>query len=187
MIAELSHREILAFGLGCLVALAGFNTGVAQARMVPSGSMEPTFAVGDRILVVPVKARDLSVARGDVLIFRPPFERTAEQAEGWASSLMTLSDDQAYVKRAIGLPGDEIRIRKGEGVYVNGALLDEPYLKMAPQYEWGPKRVPEGHLFMLGDNRNHSFDSHYWGFLPVKNVTGKPAAVIWPPQRWRKF
>jgi signal peptidase I len=187
VIQDLTHREIIAFGLGGLVALAAFNTGVAQARMVPSGSMEPTFAVGDRLMVVPAKPDRLAVRRGDVLVFKPPFERTYEAGMSWAQGLMTLADDQPYIKRAIGLPGEEIRIRKGVGVFVNGQLLDEPYIRVAPQYEFGPTVVPAGHLFMLGDNRNHSFDSHYWGFLPVKNVTGRPAAVIWPPTRWQRF
>ncbi|MOA65447.1 Signal peptidase I [compost metagenome] len=78
-------------------------------------------------------------------------------------------------------------MRKGVGVFVNGELLEEPYMKMLPQYEYGPEKVPDGHLFMLGDNRNNSFDSHYWGFLPIKNVVGKPAAVIWPPRNWKRF
>lgn len=184
---DLTHREIFAFGLGCLVAIAAFNNGVAQARMVPSGSMEPTFAVGDRLMVVAVKPEALRVQRGDVLVFKPPFQRVGQDTESWAAGLVTLSDDQPYIKRAIGLPGEVVRVRKGVGVFVNGKLLDEPYLRMKPQYEYGPETVPEGHLFMLGDNRNHSFDSHYWGFLPVKNVTGKPAAVIWPPRNWRRF
>ena len=184
---DLTTREIVAFGLGCLVALAAFNNGVAQARMVPSGSMEPTFAVGDRLMVVPVKAETLQVQRGDVLVFRPPFERLGQEPLGWTGGLMTLADDQPYVKRAIGLPGEEIRVRKGVGVFVNGKLLNEPYLRLKPQYEYGPEQVPAGHLFMLGDNRNNSFDSHYWGFLPIRNVVGKPAAVIWPPRNWRRF
>lgn len=184
---DLTHREITAFGLGCLFAIAAFNTGVAQARMVPSGSMEPTFEVGDRLMVVPVKAAELQVQRGDVLVFKPPFQRTGQELESWASGLVTLTDDQPYIKRAIGLPGEVVSVRKGVGVFVNGRLLDEPYLRMKPQYEYAPQTVPAEHLFMLGDNRNNSFDSHYWGFLPLRNVTGKPAAVIWPPGNWRRF
>jgi signal peptidase I len=187
VINELSHREIIAFGLGCLVALAAFNTGVAQARMVPSGSMEPTFAVGDRLMVVPVKASSLRVKRGDVLVFKPPFEHDLSGIGSWAEGLITLADDQPYIKRAIGLAGETVRIEKNVGVFIDGRLLPEPYLRVKPRYDFGPERVPAGHLFMLGDNRNNSFDSHYWGFLPQRNITGRPAAVIWPPAHWRRF
>jgi signal peptidase I len=186
VITELSHREIIAFGLGCLVALAAFNTGVAQARMVPSGSMEPTFAVGDRLLVVPVKPASITVKRGDVLVFKPPFDHDF-CGTGWAEGLMTLTDDQPYIKRTIGLAGEEVRVQKNVGVFINGRLLHEPYIRVKPRYDYGPERVPAGHLFMLGDNRNNSFDSHYWGFLPQQNVSGRPTAVIWPPAHWRRF
>lgn len=188
LLGDLTGREIVAFGLGGLIALACFNNGVAQARMVPSGSMAPMLHPGDRILVAPQTVKATEVARGDVLIFKPPFGAVpGEEAPTGPFGLWTVSEHQTYVKRAVGLPGDWIHIRKGEGVFVNGALLDEPYVLAAPRYDWGPERVPAGKLFMLGDNRNNSFDSHYWGFLPVENVVGRPRALIWPLHRWRGF
>ena len=187
--SELTTRELVAFGLGCLLTLACFNNGVAQARMVPSGSMAPTLSSGDRILIKPEKPTLDQVERGDVLIFKPPFGSVPgeEDTGGWLAEFLRVSEDQTYVKRVVGLPGDEVRVKKGVGVFVNGLMVDETYTLERPQYDWGPQRVPEGKLFMLGDNRNNSFDSHYWGFLPVNNVVGRPVAVIWPHHRWKRF
>lgn len=184
--AELTGREIFAFGLGCLVALAGFNTGVAQARMVPSGSMAPTLQAGDRLLVTPLHLKGAPVRRGEIVIFKPPFSGLPGEADP-AHGFWTVGDDQTYVKRVIGLPGETVAVEAGVGVRVNGQLLHEPYILAKPRYNWGPERVPEGKLFMLGDNRNESFDSHYWGFLPKENVVGRPAAIFWPQHRWKRF
>jgi signal peptidase I len=179
---ELTMRELAAFGLGGLVALAAANLGPVHARMVPSGSMAPTFLPGDRMLVI-TRSPSRAVARGEILVFKPPFASFPgdEPAFGW------LAGETTYVKRAIGLPGDRVEVKKGVGVVVNGTLLAEPYVLQAPSYGWGPAVVPPGRLFMLGDNRNDSFDSHYWGFLPQDHVVGRPGAVIWPPSRWRGF
>ena len=103
MVGELTVREILAFGLGGLVALAAFNTGVAQARMVPSGSMAPTFLAGDRLLVVPHPA---PVHRGEVVVFKPAFG----QIPG------SVQDDSPYVKRCVALAGDTVEVRAGQGL-----------------------------------------------------------------------
>lgn len=188
LLGDLTKREIMAFGLGCLVAIAAFNTGVARARMVPSASMAPTFLTGDRILVRPEAVAAGGVKRGDVLIFKPPFRYVpgeSDLSDSWVPGFLAVSDEQTYVKRVVGLPGDTVKVVKGEGVWVNGRPLAEGYVMDRPHYDWGPQRVPDGQLFMLGDNRNNSFDSHYWGFLPVGNVVGRPIAVIWPPRRWR--
>lgn len=183
---ELTGREIFAFGLGCLVALAAFNTGVAQARMVPSGSMAPTLRTGDRLLVTPLHLKGETIRRGELLIFKPPFHGLPGE-EGPRQGVLTISDDQTYVKRVIGLPGDTVAVKAGVGVLINGKPLAEPYVLQPPRYDYGPQTVPAGKLFMLGDNRNESFDSHYWGFLPQENVVGRPAAIFWPHHRWRGF
>jgi signal peptidase I len=172
MVGELTLREILAFGLGSLVALAAFNTGVAHARMVPSGSMAPTFVAGDRLLVVQHKNE---VQRGEVLVFQAPLP---DQSGG---------DDAPYVKRCVAIAGDEVEVIPGHGLLVNGKPTCEPYVREHARYHWGPAIVPDGRVFVLGDNRNNSFDSHFWGFLPTNRVIGRPAAVIWPPSRWRKL
>ncbi|HEY9722806.1 MAG TPA: signal peptidase I [Oscillatoriaceae cyanobacterium] len=185
MAAELTLREITVFGVGCLLTLAALNTGVAQARMVPSGSMEPTVAPGDRLLVTPLHREVFR--RGEMLVFTPPFGAVPWEHDTPWGGFLTLSDSQSYLKRCVGLPGDTVQVVRDRGVFVNGQRLVEPYIHQKPHYNYGPERVPANSLFMLGDNRNNSFDSHYWGFLPEKNVTGRPAAIIWPPRHWRKL
>lgn len=185
MAGELSTREITVFGVGCLLAFAGFNLGVAQARMVPSGSMEPTVSPGDHLLVTPLRRPVFH--RGEMLVFTPPFGAVPWEHDTPFVGFLTLSDTQSYLKRCIGLPGDTVRVVRDRGVFVNGVPLVEPYIHQQPHYDYGPARVPANALFMLGDNRNNSFDSHYWGFLPEKNVTGLPRAIIWPPAHWRKL
>jgi signal peptidase I len=83
----------------------------------------------------------------------------------------------------IGLPGETVRVSGGR-VYVNDIPLDEPYISAPPNYE-GTYEVPEDALFMLGDNRNSSSDSHSWGVVPLDNVIGKAEVVYWPPTDWQ--
>lgn len=131
--------------------------------IVPSRSMEPTLQSGDRLLAV----RPGEIKRGDVVVFvHPP-------------------DSQNFlVKRAIGLPGDRIRISQGK-LYLNGKLFPEPYIneknKMFGRYK--SKVIPENHLFVMGDNRNLSQDSRDWGPIPRKSVVGKCVLLFWPPGR----
>jgi signal peptidase I len=93
-----------------------------------------------------------------------------------------MDPDQELIKRVIGLPGDSIYIQN-RNVSVNGMILVEPYIAEAPVYS-GQWEVPEGYLFVLGDNRNDSSDSHSWGLLPVENVVGKAVLIYWPPPMW---
>lgn len=174
MVGDLTFREILAFGLGGLVAIAAFNSGVAQARMVPSGSMAPTFLEGDRLLVVPHRA---AVQRGEVVVFNPPFGDVPGSPHS----------DSPYMKRCVAVAGDTVQVQAGKGLLVNGRPVPEAYVLEAPRYNWGPEVVPAHALCVLGDNRNNSFDSHFWGFLQQDRVIGAPAAVIWPPKRWRRL
>ena len=82
----------------------------------------------------------------------------------------------------MGVPGDKISIHNGQ-VMINGQILTEPYINAIPNY-YGDWQVPDGYLFVLGDNRNDSSDSHLWGFLPEKNVIGKAMVIYWPPPEW---
>lgn len=181
---ELSTRELAAFGLGGLVMLALVNSGQVHARLVPSASMAPTFVPGDRMLVIG-RAPNRPIARGEILVFKPPF--ASFPGDGPDLGWLGLTGTTTYVKRVVGLPGERVEVKKGDGVYVNGARIAEPYAAQPPRYAWGPQVVPQDRLFMLGDNRNDSFDSHYWGFLPQDHVVGRPGAIIWPPARWRRF
>lgn len=133
---------------------------VARVR-VDNISMEPTLVAGEFLLVDRLFYKIDGLDTGNVVVFRSP------QDPG-----------EDYIKRAIGLPGDHVKIEDG-ALYVNDVRLDEPYLAAPMIYE-GEWEVPEDSLFVLGDNRNPSFDSHNWGFVPMENVIGRAFFVYWP-------
>jgi signal peptidase I len=168
------------------VILALFvRTWAVQAFKIPTGSMENNLLVGDHLLVnkfafaptigraeravVPVR----SVRRGDIVVFKYPEE-----------------PDRDFIKRVIGLPGETLEVRN-KRVYINGDPLDEPYvhfLDPTPAAEvtsfdlrerYGPVRVPDGQFFVMGDNRDNSQDSRYWGFLPADYVKGRALVIYW--------
>jgi signal peptidase I len=125
-------------------------------------SMQPTLHEGQFILVNKLAYRLGDFQRGDVIIFHYPKQ-----------------PDEDYIKRVIGLPGDIVKVENGQ-VVVNGQVLDEPYIAAPPTYS-STGTVPEGQVFVLGDNRNRSSDSHSWGFVPINLVVGKALVVYWPP------
>jgi signal peptidase I len=135
---------------------------VLEPRVIPSGSMEPTLQIGDRVIVEKLFFNPAHLHRGDVIVFRQP---------GFTTPL---------IKRVIGLPGDTVLIRD-KNVYVNGQPLYEPYIMAEPAYDYGPVTVLPENLFVLGDNRNNSDDSHAWGFVSFTNVIGKADLIYWPP------
>ena len=166
------------------VILALFvRTFVVQAFKIPTGSMENNLLIGDHLLVnkfvfaptimglektlLPIDP----LRRGDIAVFKYPEE-----------------PERDFIKRVIGLPGETIELRK-KRVYIDGTLLDEPYVRyLVPPDEdeaadfdlrvrYGPATVPAGHYFMMGDNRDNSQDSRYWGFLPEEYVKGKALFV----------
>lgn len=143
-----------------------FLINAVSARIrIDGSSMEPNLHHGEFVIVSKVNYKLGEPERGDVVVFDFPRNITQE-----------------YIKRIIGLPGDQIIIKDGQ-VYVNGEALVEPYLKMEPQYE-GEWVVEENELFVLGDNRNNSSDSHNWGMVPMENVVGEALLVYWPPGSW---
>jgi len=141
---------------------------IVEAYSIPSGSMRPTLRERDRILACKFIYRLRAPRRGEVVVFRAP-----PQAR---------SPGRNLIKRVIGLPGEVVEVRDGK-VYINGKPLEEPYILEPPYYEFGPYRVPEGCVFVMGDNRNDSLDSHIWGPLPIRNILGKAMVIWWPP--WR--
>lgn len=145
-----------------------------QLFVIPSESMQPTLQVGDRILVDPFDG-DLPKT-GDIVVFKP--SETIKESDRDAAQ----SENVYYVKRLIAKPGETVRIENGM-VYINGQPLKEDYIAAPPSYQWGPKIVPANSYFMLGDNRNDSFDSHFWGFLPKEYLFGKAYKIYWPPGR----
>jgi signal peptidase I len=129
--------------------------------------MQPTLFAGNFVIVNKLAYKLGTPGRGDVIIFHYPPDPTREP----------------YIKRVIGLPGDKLRVTGGK-VYVNDLPVVEPYISAPPAYE-GAWDVPADSLFVLGDNRNSSSDSHSWGMVPIKNVIGKAEVVYWPPQSWQ--
>ncbi len=146
------------------------RTYVVEARQIPSGSMLPTLEIGDRLLVDKIVFKFWEPERTDIVVFAPPPE--AQRGTG----------DDDLIKRIIGLPGDTVEVREGR-VFINQKPLDEPYIAEELNYVFGPVTVPEGYLFVMGDNRNYSFDSHSWGFLPQENVKGRAFFRFWPLDR----
>ena len=158
--------------LVALVLALIIRTYVAEARVIPTGSMEPTIQIGDRVIVEKLFFYPNDLRRGDVIVFRPP--------AGVSPGGIPL------IKRVIGLPGDTVLI-KGGIVHVNGQSLQESYIKEKPNYNYGPVTVPSGKLFMMGDNRNKSFDSHDWGFEDFSGVVCKADWIYWPLHRFGKI
>ena len=181
------REYVEAAAIAVLLALF-IRTFVVQAFKIPSGSMEPTLLVGDHILVnkfiygikIPFIRKTLipvgTPERNDVIVFIFPGDKSKD-----------------YIKRAIGLPGDKIRIH-GQKIYINERLFPDPYgfysqarQKTPGRPDVGPIVVPEGHLFVMGDNRDHSYDSRFWGFVPMNYVKGKAFIIYWSWPHWKRF
>jgi len=146
------------------VLFLGINAVSARVR-VDGFSMRPTLEDGEFVLVNKLSYRFSQVERGDIIVFHFP-----------------MNPDEELIKRVVGLPGDRVKIQNGQ-VFVNDRPLSEVYIAAAPLYS-GEWTVSEGHLFVLGDNRNDSSDSHSWGLLPFDKVVGKAVLIYWPPPLW---
>ena len=156
------------------LALAFFiRTFVAEPRYIPSESMVPTLEIGDRLIVEKLSYYSHLPRRGDVVVFAPPPQL---QELGYL-------EDQAFIKRVIGLSGDVIAVKNGR-VSVNGEFISEPYIAEQPNYLMSPMVIPAGQFFVMGDNRNNSNDSHIWGFLPKANIIGHACFRFWPLERF---
>jgi signal peptidase I len=159
-------------GLSLILAF-GIRQFIAEPRYIPSESMVPTLQINDRLMVEKLSYLVHEPNRGDVVVFWPPEALKQQNPE--------LKKD-AFIKRVIGVPGDKVQV-KGGLVYVNDRPQTEPYIAAKPNYNWGPEIVPMGAYMVLGDNRNHSYDSHYWGYVPRKNIIGRAAFRFWPLPR----
>lgn len=147
-----------------IVLFAGINTISARIR-VDGASMEPTLQSGEFVIVNKLSYFFGEPEIGDIIVFHFPRD-----------------PDQEYIKRVIGLPGDRVEVKNGE-VFVNNSVLIEDYIAASPVYNnvW---EVPADALFVLGDNRNNSSDSHNWGTVPLDYVIGKATFIYWPPTEW---
>lgn len=171
-----------AFAIALLVALF-IRSFVVQAFKIPSGSMLPTLQIGDHILVnkfiygvrLPIVGTEIlpvsTPQRGDVVVFLYPVDPSKD-----------------FIKRVVGVGGDVVKIRN-KHVYINGKLWHDPHAYFvdgrsttgdnSPRDNFGPVTVPPGHLFVMGDNRDRSYDSRYWGFVDLSEVRGEAFLIYW--------
>lgn len=159
-------------GLSIVLAL-GIRQFVAEARFIPSGSMEPTLQIHDRLVVEKISYRFNPPKRGDIIVFKAPQK---------ALDAVNSTSNDAYIKRVIGMPGEKVEIKDGT-VFINDEPLQETYIQAPPDYTWGPNVVPENEYLVLGDNRNQSSDGHVWGFLGRDKIIGRAVVRFWPIQR----
>ena len=166
-------------------------TFVIRTFYIPSTSMVPTLKVNDYILVNKFVYRFYMPARHDIVVFRPPPEANAEGKD--------------FIKRIVAVEGDTVEVKNGR-LYINGVAQNESpvtgsqgfgkedvaaicnyNINEPPEYDMPKTIVPQGSLFVMGDNRNNSDDSHVWGFLPKENLIGKAVLLFFPPNRIRTF
>ncbi|MBF2027065.1 MAG: signal peptidase I [Oscillatoriales cyanobacterium C42_A2020_001] len=174
--------EILkTLGLSAVLAF-GIRTFVAEARYIPSKSMVPTLQVNDRLIVDKVSYHFKDPQRGDIVVFMPPDEASVVCTGPRNPGSSPSSSKDAYIKRIVALPGEKFEVRQGQ-VYINDKPLKENYLDEIPEYQYGPRVVAENSYLVLGDNRNNSCDSRYWGFVPRENIIGRAVVRFWPLDR----
>lgn len=155
-------REFLESVLIAIAITAFIFLFIGRPFWIPSESMEPTLNPRDRVIALKVGYYFEPPRRGDIVCFYYPVD-----------------PKQVFVKRIIGLPGDTVEVRNGLAI-VNGVPLSEPYVKYPGGPDYGPRKVPDGQYFVLGDNRANSGDSRFWGFVPRKNIIGRAVVRFWP-------
>ena len=147
---------------------------VIEPRWIPSGSMLPTLQIEDKILVEKISPKiisksSLSKLKNDIVVFNVPDLLIKAGYE----------EDTALIKRVIGAPGDKVEVKEGN-LYLNDIVQDKYIFDKNINYSIGPFIVPEQSLWVMGDNRNNSMDSHIWGFLPYEKIIGKAIFRYWP-------
>jgi len=176
-------RELPMLLIVAIVVAVVVRAFVLQTFYIPSESMEKTLLINDRVLVNKLIYNFRSPHRGEVIVFEAP--------ANWRSGVA----DEDFIKRVIGIPGDIVACCKDGHVTVNGQPLDEPYVHFLQppsansefheetgfdvRERYGPVTVPPNQYFVMGDNRDNSQDSRYWGFLPRENVKGKALLIYW--------
>lgn len=189
-------RELVPLVLSALLLAIVIKSFLIQAFFIPSGSMEPTLRPGDRILVCRVCKLFSDVTYGDVIVFSDPAPAPHEDrgiVGGFVHWLgegigVARPEDDDFIKRVVALEGDTWEMRRGL-LFVNGARVTEPYVAdEQDRRDFGPETVPDGMLFVLGDNRLHSGDSRFpppggLGYIPEEKVIGEAFVIAWPFDR----
>jgi signal peptidase I len=184
---------IVGLALGLFLIIQGF---LVKPFRIPSESMVPTLAVGQRVLVDRVSFRFGNPERDDVVVFKPPAGAESEGGESRQACAAPKPEtpcarptpkrsDTNFIKRVVGLPGDKLKVIDNH-VYINGRRQDEPFIARGSDCTDLcnlPREIeiPRGYYFMMGDNRDQSFDSRAWGPVPKKWLIGQAFATYWPP------
>jgi signal peptidase I len=188
-LGELPGLILMAFALALLI-----KSTLLQAFWIPTGSMESTLVPGDRVIVAKIPYYFHDPQRFDIIVFEEPDPAKAQERGLWGGLThwlgqglgFTPPDDPDYIKRVIGEPGDEV-YAKGGHVFVNDVEISEPYLDQRTG-RFPRTKVPEGKLFVMGDNRSNSLDSRFGlGFVPIDRVIGKAVFIIWPVENLGGF
>jgi signal peptidase I len=183
-LGELPGLILMAFALALII-----KSTLLQAFWIPTGSMESTLVPGDRVIVAKIPYYFHDPQRFDIIVFEEPDPAKEPERGLWGGLThwlgqglgFTPPDDPDYIKRVIGEPGDVV-FAKGGHVYVNNIRIAEPYLDQRTA-RFRKTKVPDGKLFVMGDNRSNSLDSRFGlGFVPIDRVVGKAVFIIWPAE-----
>lgn len=160
-------KELVVTLVLAIVIAAVLKFFIIDSCRILSESMASTLVTNDRIIVFKLAYHFEEPERGDIIIFEPPEE---------------MDEGADFIKRIIGLPGEIVEVKAGEGVYINGSFLEESYINEIPSYNFGPVTVPENSYIVFGDNRNRSADSHYWSypFISFEDIDGKALFRYFP-------
>jgi signal peptidase I len=167
-------KDVLSVILMAAFISVVIKTFIVDTRAIPTPSMVPTIEISDRVILSKLSyVGSKTPKRGDIIVLMPPAE------------VVEAGTDSDLLKRVIGLPGETVEV-KDNYVYIDGKPLTEDYLEAQPVYTIDPVVVPEGCYFLLGDNRNNSYDSHLWHnqFVPMSDIKGKAVYRFWPLDRF---
>jgi signal peptidase I len=184
--------ELVSIVAVALLLALGIQAFLVKPFRIPSESMVPTLAIGQRVLVDRVSYRIGEPERGDIVVFKPP--RGADQnvcgvdhpSDSACPKPTSDRSDTNFIKRVVGLPGDRLKVLGGRA-FINGKEIEEPYIRPDDSCTIcnlpDEIRIPPGHFFMMGDNRGESADSREWGPVPKKWIIGQARLTYWPPGR----